>query len=187
MKNKLKIVETEDYILALSDEEIKEGDYQLVPMLSEVEKATKENIHLSYMCYKIIAYQPKNNAPELDLPLLPQLIVEDDVEKLACNIYNLAYEEYLHIRENVSQTRDCIEAEYEYLGLEIPNKYFDILSFIAGYNYKAATKIYSEEDLRNIAKELASECLCIDGEISSPAQAFKWIEKKNTIPQNPYT
>jgi hypothetical protein len=31
----------------------------------------------------LIAYLPKGNAPELDLPLLPEIVVEDDVEKLA--------------------------------------------------------------------------------------------------------
>jgi hypothetical protein len=116
---KLQIIETEQYILAVSDEEIKEGDYQLVPMLSKVEKATKENIHLSYMYYKIIAYQPKGNVPELDLPLLPEIVVEDDVEKLAC---------------------DWHKKEYGFLPqLQV------IKAYIEGY--KAATKVYSEEDL----------------------------------------
>jgi hypothetical protein len=120
MQTKFKIVETEDYILAVSDEEIKEGDYQLVPMLSKVEEVTKDNIHLSYMCYKIIAHQSKGNVPELDLPLLTERTVEDDVEKLA-------KEEFKGFEDQYDKWR------------------FGINGFIKGH--KSATKIYSKEDL----------------------------------------
>jgi len=122
---KLQIVETPDYILAVSDEEIKGDDYQLVPMISKIEKATKENIHLSYMCYKIIAYQPKGNAAELDLPLLPELTIEDDVEKL-----------WLDFNKNHNRELP--------LGKE---------QFIRVISYKAATKFYNEEDLINAYKQ----------------------------------
>jgi len=237
MKTEFKIIETPDYILAVSDEEVSgqlgyDPDENRVKFISSHPKYEESG-------KKIIAYQPKGNSPKLDLPLLPpfkkeivgyrlkpnidrfmvdgilktampiwndedksvyfikghvagslvakmkelqvldlwftpiyeevksnwvkkyhleyyykegimsdKMVDEDDVEKLACNIYNLSYEEYLHIREQVSQTRELVEAEYEHLGLEIPNKYFDVLSFIAGYNYKSATKVYDEEDLR---------------------------------------
>jgi hypothetical protein len=81
------------------------------------------------------------------------------IETLACNIHNLSYEEYLHIKEHISQTRESIEAEYEHLGLEIPNKYFDVISFIAGHNYKASTKKYSEEDMIGFAEWIADSKL----------------------------
>jgi len=116
METKFRILETPDYILGVSDEEIKEEDYQLVPMLSKVEKATKENIHLSYMCYKIIAYRSKGNAKELDLPLLPEIVVEDDVEKLA---------------------HDYLNKNYEYVWDD-----GDVKTFVAGH--KAAIKTYGE-------------------------------------------
>jgi hypothetical protein len=161
MNNKFKIIETPNYILAVSDEEIKQGTYHVASDGWYIEKTSKEDLKVvndknnGYL--KAIAYKPKNNAPELDLPLLPEIVIEDDVEKFACNIYNLSYEEYLHIREHVSQTRESVEAEYEHLGLEIPNKYFDVLSFIVGYNYKSATKVYSEDDLLNLAKFITSK------------------------------
>jgi len=159
METKLQIIHTDDYILAVSDEGIKEGDLftNNHGQISKCVKSLEEWLKINQSeIKKIIAYKPKGNAPELDLPLLPEIVVEDDVEKLACNIYNLAYEEYLHIRENVSQTRELVEAEYEHLGLEIPNKYFDVLSFIAGYNYNSATKTFSEDDLRKAVEETVS-------------------------------
>jgi len=139
------IIETPDYILEVSDEQVKEGNCFLHPD-NTIERASRDLDGRGVR--KIIAHKPQNNAPALDLPLISEIIAEDDVEKFACNIYNLSYEEYLHIREHVSQTRESVEAEYEHLGLEIPNKYFDVISFIVGYNYKSATKVYSEEDLR---------------------------------------
>jgi len=149
MQTKFEIIETPDYILAVSDEVLRDvrpykGKYHL-------EDETTINIFPNYLtdlfaCKLIVGYQPKNNAPELDLPLLS----ENDVEKLA---------------------HDYLNKNYEYVWDD-----GDVKTFVAGY--KAATKRFSEEDLRNIAKELASECLCIDGEISSPSQAFNWVEKK---------
>jgi hypothetical protein len=144
---KLPIIETPDYILAVSDEGIKRNDVLIYPLTDAIFK-WDGNMPTRNEDRKIIAHLPKDDAKELNLPLLPEMVVKDDVEKLACNIYNLPYEEYLHIREHISQTRECIEEEYSHLGLEIPNKYFDVISFISGYNYKAATKVYSEEDLR---------------------------------------
>jgi hypothetical protein len=88
---KFEIIETPDYILAVSDEEIKEGDYCLIDKsemsnelkseIFKVDKILNERSHnlldntsgwrfsKSYSS-KIIAYRPKGNAPELDLPLL---------------------------------------------------------------------------------------------------------------------
>jgi hypothetical protein len=126
---KLQIIETPGYVLAVSDEEIKDSDYQLVPMLPLVEKATKENIHLSYMCYKIIAYQPKGDASELDLPLLPEIVFEDNIEKLA---------ERLVDKETNASLQSPNRKHYE--------KYVKI-------GLKAATKVYSEEDLRKALSE----------------------------------
>jgi hypothetical protein len=45
-----------------------------------------EPVEEGYEGKKIIAYKPKGNAPELDLPLLPD--VEEDVEKLAKKYIN---------------------------------------------------------------------------------------------------
>jgi len=118
MEMKLKIIETPDYILAVSDEKvsdvfpnyywcIKDNEFYRFSedVMCDVEKGDKP----------IIAYQPKTkDVPELDLPLLSEIVVEEDVEKLANEQWG-----------NVHRT--------------------GVLGFIEGY--KAATKIYSEEDL----------------------------------------
>ena len=82
------LIETPDYILAVSDEEIKVGDWIFCKEDSEIYKyygrmcgliLTQENSPLGvnpYFCVKIIAYQPKGNAPELDLPLLSDVDIK---------------------------------------------------------------------------------------------------------------
>jgi flagellar biosynthesis/type III secretory pathway protein FliH len=111
MESKFKIVEEEEYIFAVSDEEIKKGDcHRFTCFDGDIIK-------------KIIAYQPKGNAPELDLPLLPD--VEDDtVEKLAESYY--------------TQIRLAERTAFK-------------------FGYKAATKVYSEEDLRKAYNKGFSE------------------------------
>jgi len=87
---KLQIIETPDYILAVSDEEIKRGDHFYYKHFGE-DIVTKTTIHSDLVNLnssdrffkKIAAYQQKGNASELDLPLLPKEVVEDGVEKLA--------------------------------------------------------------------------------------------------------
>ena len=123
---KLQIIETPGYTLAVSDEEIKEGD--LVIHEGNPHFIFNESMRnfLCKDCKKIIAYQPKGNAPELDLLLLPEIVVEDDVEKLAEEY--VIDESYLPVYKE-----ECKRA------------------YINGY--KAATKVYSEEDLRKALSE----------------------------------
>jgi len=134
METKLQIIETPDYILAVSDEEIKEGDYRATPhnieghilsdriIISQCDKNFIINHYINNGFHKkITAYQPKGSAPELDLPLLPEIVVEDDVKKLA--LINEIYPEY-------------------------PTEYN---AFIKGH--KSATKVYSEDDLREAIKQ----------------------------------
>ena len=144
---KLQIIETPDYILAVSDEEIKENDYFHLDMsdnnrpdeihqMGNNKWSKTGGINFSQSsawtrcCKKIIAYAPKNNAPELDFPLLPEMVVEDDVEKLAeKHIEN--YEVFFDTKKEIDHTK---------------------IGFIAGY--KAATKVYSEKDLKKVLKML---------------------------------
>jgi len=141
MEMKLQIIETPDYILAVSDEEVKEGDLCFLKENHYVNGGVGIYNHqraigwgISYspnghnFFQKIIAYQPKNNAPELDLPLLPEIVVEDDVEKLA--------EKYADFSN-------------DYIPISFGGKFNETSKrdFIAGY--KAATKVYSEEDIDN--------------------------------------
>jgi len=128
METKFKIVETDDYLLAVSDEEIKERDYKYHSVkginIAKVNGAYTNEV-------KIIAYKPKGNAPELDLPLFPEIVVEDDVEKLA--------EEYADFSN-------------DYIPISFGGKFNETSKrdFIAGY--KSATKKYSEDDLRTFCK-----------------------------------
>jgi hypothetical protein len=128
MQTKFKIVETEDYILAVSDEERGVEGYNYNFGLSKINKLTKTYPTHSTewnFCKKIIAYQPKGNAAELNLPLLPEIVVEDNVEKLAEREYPLTGVIGIDARNGLR-----IE------GLKL--------------GYKAATKIFSEEDVYDI-------------------------------------
>jgi hypothetical protein len=147
---KLQIIETSDYVLAVS---------------GNVDELYNTSIQELINKGWVIAYQPKGNAPELDLPLLPEMVIEDDVRKLALTLYK----EPLN-KEGETRTQLVGHGSTPF-GF---NKWFK--SFKIGY--KAATKRFSEEDLKQICRELSAECLSIDGEVQSPAQAFLWINKR---------
>jgi len=138
MQTKFKIVETLDYILAVSGEKVKENDLftnehiQISKCVKSLEKWLKHN---KSGIKKIIAYQPKNNAPELDLLLLPEMAVGDDVEKLA---------EKLNIVYTLLKRRGLFDTGIEEL-LKIENL---LIQARIEANEKSATKIYSEDDLR---------------------------------------
>jgi hypothetical protein len=72
---KFEIVETPDYVLAVSDEKptYPEHYYFSNSLGDRVENAETKP---SGIVKKIIGYQPKGNAPELDLPLLPEVAVD---------------------------------------------------------------------------------------------------------------
>jgi hypothetical protein len=138
MQTKFRIVETEDYILAVSNEGPETGDLFLHKTNRDcsihlcIDRPAKQNVigddNVDYFlgnCKKIAGYKPKNNTPELDLPLLPDMVVEDDVEKLA-----------------------KVSAEKEGYGSN------DRWDYINGYTkcYESTTKTYSEEDIRKAFK-----------------------------------
>jgi hypothetical protein len=132
METKFEIIETPEYYLAVSDEGIKRGDYFWKPDMNMVFKAE----YTPYKgCKKIIAYQPKNNVPELGLPLLPEMVVGDEVERLAENYINML----------IKEGWDLLIPQHTE-------------SFIQGMKMgiKSTTKIYSEEDLRKAID------MCID-------------------------
>lgn len=157
MNNKFQIIETYDYWLAVSDEEIKEGDIviskfgdvggKVIKYLPDsfgysIDEKTRfgfnENKNWSILerdCKKIIAYQPKGKAPELDLPLLPEIVVEDDMDKLANNLANEQGGDDPILRGHI------------------------YASFIEGFD--SATKIYTEEDLRK-AIEIGEKCIILN-------------------------
>jgi hypothetical protein len=146
---KLQIIETEDYILAVEaafeykiNTLIVANDGSAIAKIVKIkiqhmlaiDVKTNNELAIAYHQVddwsKIIAYQPKGNAPELDLPLLPEIVVEDDVEKLA---------------ESCAK-----EAE----GIDIPYQNGLFYGFIKGH--KTATKKYSEDDVIKAVKFFAS-------------------------------
>ena len=119
MENKLKIIETDQYVLVVSDEEIKLKDWYVHNQSPKGLRVWQDNTQFIPMdAKKIIAYQPKNNAPELDLTLLPEMNVEDDVN---------------------------LKAQYYAVSTKSPNREAHRRGYVEGY--KAATKVYSEEDI----------------------------------------
>jgi hypothetical protein len=110
MEKKLRLIETANYILGVSgnDDELYNTSIQ-------------ELINKGW----VIGYKSKGDAPELDLPLLPERIVEDDVDKLACKLAN----ENKYVWENTETSARGV--------------------FRMWAKDKSANKTYSEDDLRN--------------------------------------
>jgi hypothetical protein len=125
---KHKIIKTDNYLIILSDEEIKEGEAckdgygNILPFadLSEYGLGYDRNT-----IKKIIAHLPLNNSPILEgVDLLPA--IEDDVEKLA--------KEYIDAKKAAD---DAVK-----FGIKV--------GYVQGYN-KAKEKFkYTEEDMRFI-------------------------------------
>ncbi len=127
----LERIETPDYVLAISDEKINYDDYY-VSWETNYSTEPKERFVVYVKSTrlngsnpkKIIAHKPKNNAKELDLPLLPEIVVEDDVEKLALQDFKDNDDGFISYKDRTD-------------------------GFISGYN--SATKVYSEEDMIRMA------------------------------------
>jgi len=145
MKTKLQIIHTDDYILAVSEKEIKHGERLIhnewyINSYRGYDKPFKNhNLDSNGYLKRFFAYQPKGNAPELDLPLLPEIVVEDDVRKLALTLYKEPLNKEGEVR---TQLVGHGSTPFGF------NKWFK--AFKKGY--KAATKIYDEEDLRKAIK-----------------------------------
>jgi hypothetical protein len=125
MQTKFRIVETEDYILAVSDEEKATIGYNYNSALSKIDKlqinCSKHSSEWNF-CNKIIAYQPKGNTPELDLPLLPEMVFEpkgfDEFEYTEEDLINLVA--YI---ANFEDETDCNIASSGRMPSEIVNSF----------------------------------------------------------------
>ena len=151
MENKFRIVETEEYTLAVFDKEVKAGDKSLLMVegFAPMILTHFEPVEEGYEGKKIIGYQPKGNAPELDLPLLPD--VEDDGgEKVLNEDFNVFQRLF-----NITKTT---------------------FSVIWKSGYKSATKKYSEEDLRK-AIELALREFVKDYQMGNPLNITEYQNK----------
>jgi hypothetical protein len=137
---KLQLIETQDYILAVSDKEIKEGLYLddtntiRTCVVSDNQYWAKREHYK-----KIIAYKPKSNAAKLDLPLLPE-VVGDEAEMLAEKHVDNVWGGYKNDR-----------FQHEDIGTDLTLSEISKHDFIAGY--KASTKVYTEDDLHKILSD----------------------------------
>jgi hypothetical protein len=170
MNNKLQIIETPDYILAVSDEEIKESEKDFFIIANDRDKTWINRLEKVIECKidpkhgkvlilssgfiyvdegcKIIAYQPKGNAPELNLPLLPEIVIEDDVEKL----FKKEEKGYYSFKDNYNIALDWFKK-----------------------GHKTATKVYSEDDLIQLAGELSFKWH--NGEIKDLGSSIGWSKR----------
>jgi protoheme ferro-lyase len=124
MKIKFEIIETPDYILAVSDEEIKTGNFivELEDLSVWIIQIQPNTIISRYK--KIIGHQPLNNTPILQgVPLLPEMVVEDYIQNFIEPLLKKKAEE-----------NNTIDLDAYALGLVD--------------SYKSATKTFSEDDLR---------------------------------------
>ena len=123
---KLERIETPDYILAVSDEKPTVGNQFIYETDTQTINTTCSDYTPNEFDFIIKAYQPKGNVPELDLPLLPEIVVEDDVEKLCWRLFG---------------------GSFEARGVESEEEADRTVSF--GIEcHKAATKVYTEKDLK---------------------------------------
>jgi hypothetical protein len=83
------LIKTDNYLLICDDSEIKVGDYiydldlQKIVIANDLKAITSKSANCWYY-KKIIAHLPLNGAPYLDdVSVLPSLLKEDDVQKLA--------------------------------------------------------------------------------------------------------
>lgn len=119
-KMKYELIKTENYLLVVSDEEIKDGDGVLFDGTAIVGLAMNGFVQ-SEDDKKIIAHLPLNNAPYLDgVDVLPDF--EDEVSKIESDAMN----DYIKAKNNQDK---CI-------------------GFIDGYNKAKETYKYTEDDLR---------------------------------------
>jgi hypothetical protein len=129
------IIETENYLLIVSDEEIKAGNfYLLIP--ENIVKLSRCGLPTNIREWaKIIAHLPLNNSPVIEgVPLLPPL--EDEVGVLS-------EQEFPYIKDSLVQTTKSEQ-----------NKHTDTLrwGFKKGYNKAKEKYKYTEEDLRKCWK-----------------------------------
>jgi len=150
MNNKFKIIETPNYILAVSDEEPKmlEWFYDRLDLISSIPIYKRGNKQKSYKgCVRIIAYQSKGNTPELNgLPLLPEIIVEDDVEKLALNFCKHLLSGTIIKAKSINNLEEYKPKEFELLLGELNLNGKEL--FKEFNKNKASAKVYSEKDLK---------------------------------------
>ena len=130
METKFKIIETENYLIATSTKDFETNYYY-----NEFDKDLRIGTVRQPYHKSVVGYYSKDNSLKVYLPLLPMLpeiVVEDDeASKAAALAFPLTE----------------IKGKW---GFEEEVQQFNQRAFIEGY--KAATKVYSEDDLRKAFK-----------------------------------
>ena len=126
---KHEIIKTENYLLAVDDSEIKEGDYhvaiRIVKTNGDKAIAFTDQEQLDAIAEiggakKIIAHLPLNNAPFLEgVDVLPPLEQEDDVEKLGNKFsngfaLNLSHQLVVALNEGFKEGYNKAREKYKY-------------------------------------------------------------------------
>jgi hypothetical protein len=219
MEKKLEIIETPDYFFITDKSAIEIGGYGIHNNEEYRNKYWKHDKFILVKCTEsnkvsiqehwdnIIAYQPKGNAEELNLPLLPEW--EEDIWQIG-NIISVTTTHDLEIRGEFPNHNEYInKGKQTYVGELIERdkglclktncgKHFNtqatywfgsILRQEAKLIEKAATKVYSEEDLRkalSILRDYDGYKLSNDAIIQSLKQpkTSKWFVAEM---ETPYT
>jgi hypothetical protein len=108
------IIETENYLLIVSDEEIKAGNfYLLIP--ENIVKLSRSGLPTNIREWaKIIAHLPLNNSPVLEgVDLLPP--IEDNIEQWAWDNPCLSRSDVYHLFEEVFKEKaEVVKEKYKY-------------------------------------------------------------------------
>jgi hypothetical protein len=173
MKTKFQIIETHDYRLAVSNEKIvEEGDKNLTNGRDIFDYADVSEYSLDYAnryWQKVIAHQPLNNAPILKgVPLLPEMVVEDEVIRKLAQSYR--YSQF----KDISYGKEKVEAITASLHAE--QGFYD--------GYKAATKTFSEDDVcdfvewMNLHYRALEHTICLKDAMGTKGLLQQWNKSK---------
>jgi hypothetical protein len=146
METKFKIIETENYLIATSTKDFKTNYYY-----NEFDKALRIGTVRQPYHKSVVGYHSKDNFLKLDLPLLPMLpeiVVEDDVEKLAWETKCLSRKEVYKLFNKDVFKEKRLDSKYSISASKQVHEFNEKLRILAKDNSKSATKVYSEEDLR---------------------------------------
>ncbi len=142
---KHELIKTDDYLLVVNDEDIKEGDFQINHLTNKVSKRTDNWLQASKEnCSKILAHLPLNGTQYLEgVDLLPPISKEEDIEKLASEYSVSELSIYPETSSELSESEvhriKAIVEAHSYRG------------FKKGYNKAKETYKYTEEDMIEFA------------------------------------
>lgn len=189
---KHEIIKTDNYLLVVDESEIKEGDWHL----SNDVMITKSHL-IDENCKKIIAHLPLNGSPILEgVDLLPPL-EEEDVEKLALDIFP-RHEDWRLNSDNADKRPIWVDGynkakeKYKYTEEDMRKAFLKGVSVTAeGYNAEYAQG--NEPDIECVFGEEADEFIQSLSEPKMPigfecetdyyGGETKWVKEITTTPE----